>query len=389
MANRVLGMYHPAATHPSGLSAEMRFVSVCCIQARTVEQVASLIAAAAIVNWPRVAAISTRHRIDGLVYSALRECCIKPPGDYMALFARRARTVAFHGMTLAAETQHLCNLAEESGIPAVVLKGTPLALLAYGNVHTKHAKDIDLAVSPIDCERMRILLSRAGYRLMGVSHSKDEPWYHPDKRIQVELHTALVDHRSWLPGLTPGPGLARQWVGKGRGVPTLAYGDLFAYLCVHGSTHGWSRLKWLADLAGLVAHQTPDEIFSLYKHAREQGAEHQAAAALLLCSDLFGTQLRPDHEAVLRRGILVRWLINNALQSYVGRNETVEMDDMPLSTVRIHLGQIVLIKGWHERSRFFMEKIDRDRIYGGPGRWPIIIVRWISRRIKVSKYGRL
>lgn len=300
----------------------------------------------------------------------------------------KARSIALHGMALAAETQRLCDLAETAGIPAVVLKGTPLALLAYDTVHTKHAKDIDLAVSSDDRTAMGMVLTEAGYLGTGTPNGKDEPWYHTRKRIQVELHVALVDHPSWLPGLVPGPDLPRQWVGEGRGVPTLVSGDLFAYLCVHGSTHGWSRLKWLADVAALLSCRTPDEIVGLYKHASAQGAERHVAAALLLCSDLLGIRLRFDHEAALRRRVLIRWLVGNARRSYVGRNETIEMDTMPLSTLRIHLAQIVATIGLRDRGLLITAKLDGKREYGGSGRWPIAIGRWIARRFHARQHCR-
>jgi hypothetical protein len=70
----------------------------------------------------------------------------------------------------------------------------------------------------------------------------------------------------------------------------LAPDDLFAYLCVHGAHHAWSRLKWLADLNALIASSKPD-LERLYRHAQKLGAGLCAGQALLLCHKLLGLEL--------------------------------------------------------------------------------------------------
>jgi hypothetical protein len=73
-------------------------------------------------------------------------------------------------------------------------------------------------------------------------------------------------------------------------VRTLAPDDLFAYLCVHGARHSWSRLKWLADLNALVVSSSAD-IERLYRHAQKVGGGICAGQALLLCQLLLGLKL--------------------------------------------------------------------------------------------------
>ena len=365
---------------PPPLSDEFQLVCLCCIRQRTPDQEFDIVARSLRIDWSRFCAIVARHRVAGLVHEALVQCGVSTPAEYRYALAQDARRIALRGIQLAAETKRLCALAEVAGIPVIVLKGAPLAQIAYGMVTTKHAKDIDLAVAPSDFVAMRGVLTIAGYHANGPAVIKDEPWYHSHKKAQVELHAALVDHPSWLQGLPIHTALDRRWRCTSRDIPTLAPGDLFAYLCVHGETHGWSRLKWLADLAASLAQRSPSEIVALHAHAAALGAERQTASALLLCANLLGTKLSEDHEAKLRQRWLIRWLAGNAKRSFTGKNETAELDMMPLSTLRVHLGQFVATKGWRNRHGLLMAKLGTQALDGTLIWWPGRFIRWLMTR---------
>ena len=49
---------------------------------------------------------------------------------------------------MAAETVRLQRLFDEAGLPLLILKGASLAMLAYGNLGMRSAKDIDLLIRP-------------------------------------------------------------------------------------------------------------------------------------------------------------------------------------------------------------------------------------------------
>ncbi|MGU3392480.1 nucleotidyltransferase domain-containing protein [Sphingomonas sp. M1A8_2b] len=332
------------------------------------------------IDWSRFCAIVARHRVAGLVHEALVQCGVSSPAEHRYALAQDARRIALQGIQLAAETKRLCALAEAAGIPVIVLKGAPLAQIAYGMVTTKHAKDIDLAVVPGNLAAMREVLTIAGYSADGATACKDESWYHLHKKAQVELHAAFVDHPSWLQSLSIQTALDRRWRCTSSDIPTLAPDDLFAYLCVHGETHGWSRLKWLADLAALLAQRSPSEIEALHAYAATLGAERQAASALLLCASLLGTKLSEEHEAKLRKRRLIRWLAGNARRSFTGNSETAELDTMPMSTLRVHIGQFVTTMGWRNRHGLLMAKLGTQPRGGTLIGWPSRLVCWLMTR---------
>lgn len=339
------------------LSREVRLVVLCCRRPQDDATLTAIRHVAGAVDWPRVAAIVRRHRVAALVHRALLAAQVTIPSPIAAELASAARQTAITALKLAAETQRLVRAAEEAGLAVLVLKGAALASLAYGDLTIKQAVDIDLAVAPHALPAAREVLRTAGYVAAPVVVAKDEPWHHPRRDTRVELHAGLVDHDAWLAGVGVGGAVQRVMLGDAGDVPTLADAELFAYLCVHGAMHGWSRLKWLADLAAYLAGKSPTELRVMESHAARVGAGRAAAQALLLCADLFGTTLDPGDARRLRASAVNRWLVANALRSFTGPNETVELDAQPLGTIRIHAAQIVFSGSWADRVRLVAGKL--------------------------------
>lgn len=369
------------------LSREFRFVVLCCRWPLTEPVLIAVRQNAADVDFGRVLRIAERHRVEGLVYNALHAAKLRLPTDIEASLGASAQRIALRGLTMAAESSRLADLAAHAGIAIVILKGASLAQLAYGTVALKHASDIDLAVAPEDLSRARALLSVAGYAAKSAVVAKDEPWFNADRRILLELHTALVDHPAWLSEVGVGAPRHTVAIGDAHNVPTLDPDRLFTYLCVHGAAHGWSRLKWLADFSAFATQLPASEITRRYTRASQWGAARCVGQALLLSAELFGTRLEPELEARLRRDIVVRWLVADAYRSFVGVNETEELDARALSTLRIHLAQLVFTQGWRNRSVVLASKLRALRP-GGAGSsdsiraWPIEGARWLRQRFR-------
>lgn len=74
--------------------------------------------------------------------------------------------------------------------------------------------------------------------------------------MPVEIHWRLVDNSYFFPEISALSPTRIVTIPAGAGLRTLDDNDLFAYLRVHGATHGWSRLKWLADAAALMARDS-------------------------------------------------------------------------------------------------------------------------------------
>ena len=283
---------------------EFRLAAACC---RFPQDLAAREAVAAAVtqisSWQRFETLLERHRINGLANIALLDQPAVPP-EVRARLARRTRECVAFDLVLAAETAALQQRFDEAGLPALFIKGATVGILAYGALGIKQSWDIDLLTSPECVEQALEILEGQGYSLVHPASLHRMPlprfvrFFHEAlirnaRGVPVELHWRLSSKSRLLPGVNARS--AHQCVDLGGyQVKTLCDELLVSYLIAHGQHHGWSRLKWLADLNALLSRRGVEEIERLWSKAQAFGLADSASAALLLCGQLFGLQLPPD-----------------------------------------------------------------------------------------------
>lgn len=285
-------------------------------------------AAAAPIDWDAVLRVVRRQRVAALVHDGLKSAGIVPPPAIAAAFAADSADIARQALQLASEALRLQASFDAAGVASLFIKGSALAVLAYGNLAIKHAWDIDLLVCPEDVRRACGVLEAAGYvRTMPPASFADDRFHawlefaregifhNAARNTYVELHWRLADNQAQLAHVTAKSPAQGVTVSPGHILRTLRDDDLFAYLCLHGSHHAWARMKWLADLAAWLARKPPAEIVRLYDSARASGTGRAAAQALLLCEALFGLDLPQPLGATLRASRINRWLVAIALQA--------------------------------------------------------------------------
>ena len=118
--------------------------------------------------------------------------------------------------------------------------------------------------------------------------AKEWPWVGSDG-IVLDLHVRLADNPALLPVIGARSPTQDVEVSPGITLPTFQNEELFAYLCVHGASSAWFRLKWISDFAALASRFEPAELDRLYQRSQELGAGRAAGQALLLADRLFGT----------------------------------------------------------------------------------------------------
>jgi Uncharacterised nucleotidyltransferase len=299
------------------LDPEFNLVTACCRPTGQAGRVDAIIAAAREpFDAGRLLVLAHAHRVEALVEDGLRRAGVALPEAAAGLLSRRASIARLQMMRIAGEEVRLAELLRDEGIEAVFVKGATLAMLAHGSLANKASWDIDLLVNHARIDDAIEVLRDAGYEFdhpafkadmarSFAKRSRESAWTNLARGTTVELHWALVDNPLLLPGI--GIGSARQNVklAGSRMVPTLTTPDLFAFLAVHGMGHGWSRLKWLADIASLLDDRF-DALPELFIHARSVNAGRCAAVALLLMRDLLGvaipsqlvTEISGDRQAV-------------------------------------------------------------------------------------------
>ncbi|HEX8263553.1 MAG TPA: nucleotidyltransferase family protein [Allosphingosinicella sp.] len=354
------------------LPAEFMLIAACCRWPPSPERDRAVCAAAAgEIDWTLAAQIAERHRVEGLAWNALRQAGVAAPPEAAERIRAAAAGIARQNLVLTAESLRLAGRLEEAGIPHLFVKGVALGALIYGSVGPKMGWDIDLLVPLASVEEAAAVLEAAGYRLdipagpkarerlaRFHEHWKETVWRSEDRSLTVELHTRLADNPALLPRVGTESPVQRVEVAKGRFLPTLGTDELFAYLCVHGASSAWFRLKWIADVGALLAPASPEEVERLYRRSQTLGAGRASAQALLLCQRLFGTGLPPALAAELSADRMNRWLLAVALSKLAGRGLTAELHHVRLGTATIHLMQLGLLPG----LRFKLGELGRQLV---------------------------
>lgn len=370
------------------LPPEFSLVAACCRWPPSPLREAAVREAGAGVDWLRVAAVTRRHRVEGLVHDGLRRAGVEVRGDVAGPLAAAAAAIARENLAFTAEAKRLNIALGAAGVRFLFLKGVTLNMLAYGTLALKKAADIDVAVDRADYPAAIAAVRDAGYRCHapGPDAGTEEivAWSARTKHsiwtrgaICLELHTSLVDSDRMLAGVGVSSPLQQVTIAPGIVLPTLAGEELFAYLVVHGATHAWSRLKWLADVAALLANLGPEAIEPLYRQSMALGAGRSGAQALLLAEQLLGVRLPPGLSRELNADGAVRYLAQVARNAMLRGGEK-ELDEMALGTAAIHFSHLRLKKG----VAFKLHEL-RRKLGSGEGDSPLLAApKWLLRRAR-------
>jgi len=300
------------------------------------------------LDWPHFVRLAQFHRVQGLAWNALAESAAS--ADAADALSADARSIAATNLAIVRESAGLAEAFARAGIPLCFLKGLTVAALAYRAPMLKMGWDIDLLIAEADVGKAAAELARRAYRciipelatdlLKWHARRKESVWSRPEEHLHVELHTRLADNRWLIPSVgIDSPSREVRILGD-ISLPTLAPDELFAYLCVHGASSLWFRLKWITDLAALLAGCTPPEIERLYRRSQELGAARAADQAMLLADSLYGSLVGSDLGPRLRRDRSSRRLAREALHQLT--SEPGEPTSAPLGTWRIHWTQLLL-----------------------------------------------
>lgn len=311
------------------------------------------------VDWPLFLRLVRFHRIQGVTWHALAETRAEIPHEVARALADDAAEIAATNLRSAIECRGLLADFDENQIPVLFFKGLTLGALAYANASIKAGIDIDLLVAEDHCVEAARLLEGRGYELLYPRaratperlsgwhrRQKESVWRRPAERLHLDLHTRLSDNRALLPSLGVRSPCQSVAVAAGVALPTLATDELFAYLCVHGASSAWFRLKWIADFAGFLHGRGGEELDRLYRRSQNLGAGRAAGQALLLAHALFQSL---ERNSPLRESLELdranRWLRDSALRQLAIGTEPSEPTERFLGTAKIHLTQFALLPG--------------------------------------------
>ena len=254
------------------------------------------------IDWDKFILLVGRHGVPALVYS----CLGMHGGNYVPkdvvenLKQRKVRAITM-ALQHGAELIRIQKLFDDHGIEIIPLKGIMLSLRLYGDIGMRNSSDIDLLTKPQHIEKASRLLETMGYCCEAFSHrltAKQKlhvrnnlhhfAYRNNNTGLTVELHWNIGPWRSLQMSLLWSHISQITWMECQINV--LNDDALLLSLCDHGAKHKWVCLKWLGDVATLLAGKTPDTIDHLISLADQLGLRRTLAQTSLLVFWLYGLQ---------------------------------------------------------------------------------------------------
>jgi hypothetical protein len=254
------------------------------------------------LDWEYLFAMAHRHSVVPLIQHQLdRSASEAIPGPILSRLRRRTDENTRQNLLLSGELHKLMGRLQTQGIQAVPFKGPTLALRAYGDVALRQFGDLDILVHRCDVLKIKQLLAADGFKAIPELNRAQEAAllrfdcaynFGNDRQVLFDVHWQLA-----APYFSLGIDLDRVWERleavtlNGHELPSLSTGDLLVALCLHGATHGWERLGWIADVAGLMAHSPDLDLQAVLAEAGARGHGRMVTLGLFLAKDLLGAPL--------------------------------------------------------------------------------------------------
>ena len=265
----------------------------CCSIPCDHEKIKSL--ASEIIDNESLVCTAEAHGVIGHVATALAE--VSDPlnsSSLLDLIRERHRVHVLSTLGLTAELLRMLELFRQSAIEAVVIKGPVLSLRAYGHSAARQFADIDCLVRDADIQHAAAIFTSAGYqsRISAAAiHAGKIPGEYRFRRdgtnIIFELHTERT--LRYFPSPLPIEQFLQSKAGlplDGYSVPALSPEHEFVLISVHGATHFWERLMWIADIAAFVHNHPRMDWNRVLDCAADVRAQRMLRLALLLAERL-------------------------------------------------------------------------------------------------------
>ncbi|HVD61340.1 MAG TPA: nucleotidyltransferase family protein [Gemmatimonadaceae bacterium] len=251
------------------------------------------------IEWRSVMDEAARLQVDPAVLGNLKSLFAEEIGpELLDEVVRREQIVRANALSQTLRVVDVYKNLKSAGVPALVLKGPAISVIAYGDPSRRSFSDIDLIVKRKDLPAAQKHLEARGYRplfdaatvesLIAGQHALEFEGPGP----HVELHWALLprhlkfdllDSELWNEAITIECG--------GTPVQTIAPHHLFLYLCAHGAKHEWMTFRWICDVAQLARTLTRDDAAKVIALADRTNTRRIVALALRLVRDTFGDEL--------------------------------------------------------------------------------------------------
>jgi hypothetical protein len=262
----------------------------------------------------RLAHIAQDHGVAALLYHRVRGGSVAGlVGKEGGMLRTAARENAVKDLLLNEATRKTLNLLASAGIPALLLKGTPVAHLYYEEAHLRTRCDTDILIPHTAVPAAAEALSVNGYHVSGFHQrpyaSKQFGACRTDGSEWgvFDIHWRLSNRLLFSDTLR----FAECWA-KRRPLPelgsnacTLSPAHLLLHACIHRIAHGRNternRLLWLYDIHVITRAFRAEDFEELQDLAIEKRVGRLCQDALIMCQYYFGTTYPEGYIAPLAR----------------------------------------------------------------------------------------
>ncbi|MFD1952886.1 nucleotidyltransferase family protein [Paenibacillus thailandensis] len=251
------------------------------------------------INWDLFVELAIHHKVYSILYTRLKRLNqMAVPVFVLDILEKEYKRNSYMMLELCAETIRVSNVLIENDVKTISLKGPILGYELYGDITLRTSKDIDLLVSENDISKSKVILEQLGYicldrvddflRSSRKWHEHHLSFYHPIKKIEIELHwrlntgsiKELVFNQLWE---------SRTASKLNKNVYLLGEADLFMYLAIHGAGHAWFRLKWLLDMDRIINKN--EKVDNVLRNMDLYNNSSIGAQSLILAESLLGTPI--------------------------------------------------------------------------------------------------
>lgn len=314
------------------------------------------------IDWNRFLELTRHHRVYPIVYKKLRELSLHErwiPEIVMQILSKEYQKNIYQMLHLSGEMETICRLLTDHHIHTLFLKGPVLAADLYGDLSLRTSCDLDILVLAGDLNRSEQLLGTLGYKKDEYIQTILGDWkwrhhhitfFHPEKGVKVEIHWRLS------PGPSSEPIFNELWARKRKSTLTLypiyylGREDLFFFLVCHGARHGWSRLRWLADIHQIALQ--PLDWAALNKLLAKHRSLDVAGQALILASRLLHTPVTEPIHALIGRNRANR--LAHAAMYYIRRVINLHSLPVPEDVSRYHKRHLFALMSMESKVLFVL-----------------------------------
>jgi len=277
-------------------------------------------------RWVFFLTLALDHHVGGVALVGLSRLpdLVVPP-LICAQLTRHADEILKQRADGIAELGRIVRALGDAGIEVIPIKGPMLRQRLFGEIAAGPSRDLDLLIRPHVVTRAFDILARSGYRgEVGFSRRQYQALLElkgqdllrrEDGRFVIEPHIGImpsnlgtrIDHEAMW-------GRSRQGELDGVPIRVLEPEDEFLLLAVHGSKEGWARLKWLADLAALVARGPRIDWDTVARRAEMQRVRRMLGLSALLLAEIFSFEVpaaalarRDPRLCAIAERIIVSW----------------------------------------------------------------------------------